>query len=664
MKKRILFLVVIIFAFMSSFGCWLLCSDNTKSDSDNVYLMAQDLYFPVLSNELKKEKNNEALSAKENAYQMEIFKQKRKLVVNSIQVPEVGDAEKINLMFSILSKSSNASKSSNGILNKNVFKDLEMLCGHDSDFKRNIFSKIDDTKTVAGLVQFQKMLCSPTTDVKVLVNRQNVIRALVNNTKLRENLEKRLKVIHDVENDLIWMWKEIQDEVLKYFDEAYFGTFLNRLNKNEFALEAKSIGIFSNPFFVLFFLNIFYYVLASFINEREVDPLNFDVHALLLIHSAFILSMNYISGATIFAPSINHFKICDKLQKKMKNISTYFRAVNAIGKIVASDNELSLLFPNTKNLFSSEVVGDEAKILIESLQADTFKCEPSFFSNYGRVLASFKILQDVKNNIINSLAVAGDIDAYVSLANLYRENELSANAKFCFVNFENLDTPHLKLEGFWHPIINKKAVVINDLELGEAGKGSNVILTGPNAGGKSTSLKATILAVWFAQTVGIAPAHAMTLTPFSKINSYLNIADIQCKESLFQAEMNRAKSLIDEIKALGKSEFCLVIMDEIFTGTNPKEGEAAAYGVAKYLSNFSNSMAIVATHFTALTDLEVATDGLFKNYKVSVENSENGFVYPYKLEAGISDQPIALQILEHEGFDKEIIDEAQAIMAC
>ena len=104
-------------------------------------------------------------------------------------------------------------------------------------------------------------------------------------------------------------------------------------------------------------------------------------------------------------------------------------------------------------------------------------------------------------------------------------------------------------------------------------------------------------------------------------------------------------------------------MDEIFTGTNPKEGEAAAYGVAKHISSFGNNMTIVATHFKELTNLEITTGGLFKNYKVSVIKKDGGFIYPYKLEQGISDQPIALQLLANEGFASEILDEANAIMA-
>ncbi len=126
--------------------------------------------------------------------------------------------------------------------------------------------------------------------------------------------------------------------------------------------------------------------------------------------------------------------------------------------------------------------------------------------------------------------------------------------------------------------------------------------------------------------------------------------------------MHRAQALLETIKNLKPSEFSFIIMDEIFTGTNPKEGEAGAYGIAKHLTSFVNNMTIVATHFKELTNLEATTNGLFKNYKVSVTKENDRFVYPYKLEHGISDQPIALQLLASEGFDAAILQEAQAIM--
>ena len=127
--------------------------------------------------------------------------------------------------------------------------------------------------------------------------------------------------------------------------------------------------------------------------------------------------------------------------------------------------------------------------------------------------------------------------------------------------------------------------------------------------------------------------------------------------------MDRTQTLLNSIQSLKPGEYSFVIMDEIFTGTNPKEGKAGAYGVARSIANYSSCICVVATHYKRLTDLEPATNGYFKNYKVYVNISDDGTVTcPYKVVPGISDQAIALLLLEKHGFDKEILDEAYKVL--
>lgn len=104
-------------------------------------------------------------------------------------------------------------------------------------------------------------------------------------------------------------------------------------------------------------------------------------------------------------------------------------------------------------------------------------------------------------------------------------------------------------------------------------------------------------------------------------------------------------------------------MDEIFSGTNPLEGEAAGYAIGKYLSAFPFNITMISSHFPKLTNLEQDTNGLFKNYKVSVVKKEdNSLEYPFKLEEGKTNQTIAIDILKAENFDSQIIKDAYAVM--
>ena len=258
----------------------------------------------------------------------------------------------------------------------------------------------------------------------------------------------------------------------------------------------------------------------------------------------------------------------------------------------------------------------------------------------------------------------GDIDAYMAIAKLYKKHAKNGNAKFCFVEYvDNANTPQITLDNFWNPMIDPNKVVTNNIEIGTNRQNPhNVIITGPNAGGKSTVLKGITLSILLGQTIGIAPADRMIFTPFHLINTYLNIADSSGVESLFQAEMRRVEELLREIRSMKRNEFSYVIMDEIFTGTNPKEGMAGAYGIAKKISTYPNNISLIATHFMVLTDLDKDTNGLFMNKKVRINRDAVGKIsYVYKLENGVTDQAIALDLLAQSGFDSEILADAYHI---
>src|SRR5690606_13756589 len=134
------------------------------------------------------------------------------------------------------------------------------------------------------------------------------------------------------------------------------------------------------------------------------------------------------------------------------------------------------------------------------------------------------------------------------------------------------------------PFIDADTVVINDALFDASCP--NSILTGPNTGGKSTVIKAIMLDVLMAQTFGIAPAQSLSITPFAKLNCFMNISDdIAMGASLFKSEVMRAKKLLDMVQSLQQDEFSFVIIDEVFTGTSPKEGEAAAMQFSKKLGS-------------------------------------------------------------------------------
>ncbi len=354
------------------------------------------------------------------------------------------------------------------------------------------------------------------------------------------------------------------------------------------------------------------------------------------------------------------------LQEKMIAVAAGLEALQALDTAMQSidglHDTLSLSTAISDFLYVRPTKNPNLERLLALLKTATFTGKASPLSRTGRILIAYSLMHTLKSEWMRALAAVGELDAYLSMVRLYKEFE-QKRCHYCFVDFKEAPQPVLVMKEFWNPFIDVHKVVTNSLALGGDYGRQNVILTGPNAGGKSTVLRGIGINVFLAQTFGIAAASAMELTPFGSIATYFNIADdITAGNSMFKAEAIRAHYLVHKVEKLPAHTFSFIIADELFKGSSPREEEAAAYSVAKYLGSFPTGISILATHFGMLTTLEQKTP-YFCNYKVSVRINPDGTLsYPFSLEPGVSNQHIALDVLRAEGFESSILNEAYAIV--
>jgi DNA mismatch repair protein MutS len=273
-------------------------------------------------------------------------------------------------------------------------------------------------------------------------------------------------------------------------------------------------------------------------------------------------------------------------------------------------------------------------------------------TNFGKILQHFKYID--KEQIGNLLTQIYMIDSLHSIISL-------KNYGYTFAQYNDNKIPFMQVKGLSHPCLTNctNDTVKNSINLGNE-KSYNMILTGPNAGGKSTLVKSILINTLLCQTITMSCSNECNITPFKYINSQINIPDCKGKESLFQAEMNRCKNNFDIINSLEDNDHSLIIMDEVFNSTNPIEGISGAYAVASHLSKNTNVMVIFTTHFVYLTKLQKNTNR-FTNYRMNIKKRDNKIIFPYKLKKGISQQYIALDLLEQNGFNKDLIIEAKKI---
>ena len=246
------------------------------------------------------------------------------------------------------------------------------------------------------------------------------------------------------------------------------------------------------------------------------------------------------------------------------------------------------------------------------LDNKVFKCDPSYiFSNKGVILKQFYNIKENPSILKKYISYIGIIDVWSSISLMLKNN--NNNIRLSLPNYiDNSKEPSIKIEGFYNLMIPNDKTIKNNIHIGSGNINKNknknnnncknIMITGPNASGKSTFLKSVIECIIMAQTISLVPADKMEFTPFHYINTYLNIPDCQGKESLFQAEMNRCYQQIEAFKDIKPNEFVFSIMDEIFVSTNYFEGLSGAYAIAKKMASYNNSICIISTHFSKLSE--------------------------------------------------------------
>jgi energy-coupling factor transporter ATP-binding protein EcfA2 len=172
--------------------------------------------------------------------------------------------------------------------------------------------------------------------------------------------------------------------------------------------------------------------------------------------------------------------------------------------------------------------------------------------------------------------------------------------------------------------------VKNSIELDK-----NIIITGPNASGKTTILKSILINTLLSQQIGYGCYSKATIKLYDAFHSYLNIPDTSGRDSLFQAEARRCKEILETITNSPKDSH-LCIFDEIYSGTNPNDAVLCANLYLKGMNHFKGSVDyILTTHYIQLCE-NFTKDTLIKNLKMNVSVDDDKITYLYQIVEGIS----------------------------
>lgn len=201
-----------------------------------------------------------------------------------------------------------------------------------------------------------------------------------------------------------------------------------------------------------------------------------------------------------------------------------------------------------------------------------------------------------------------------------------------------------------HPLIDQKKVVPVSLALKKDEK--MLLITGPNTGGKTVTLKLVGLFTLMAMSGLFIPAKSANLSIFDGV--YSDIGDEQSIEqslSTFSSHIKNTIGILDVI-----TDKSLVLFDELGAGTDPGEGAALAVSIAEYLLKVG-AKSFITSHFNDLKEFSLVTKGVVA---ASMEFDSNTFCPTYKLVMGAIGSSNALAIAKKLGLSDEIIENAKS----
>jgi DNA mismatch repair ATPase MutS len=241
-------------------------------------------------------------------------------------------------------------------------------------------------------------------------------------------------------------------------------------------------------------------------------------------------------------------------------------------------------------------------------------------------------------------------DIINSISNLLKKSKDDDWSLVSYVNGQDKST---KIWNMKNPILSQVQKA-NPLNLAR-----NIIVTGPNAAGKTTYVKSILSNVILTQTFGIANGLNAESILYDTIASFMRISDVLGSKSYFEAEAEYCKKMMQNAKLLSDTgKRGLFLMDEPMHSTPPTEGMATAFAVAEYIGKLPGATIILTTHFHKLVLLEKAYPEHFINLSFDAIPKTSGFEFPYAIKRGHSYQCIAIELLSAKEFPEQVIKSA------
>lgn len=397
------------------------------------------------------------------------------------------------------------------------------------------------------------------------------------------------------------------------------------------------------------FLNISDYISGRRSGDGE-SGLIYKILAAVFVVSPFLAAkfpaLIVLFMASLAVNVIMYFKARDKIIGHLQSLSYIVNMVNTAKQIARLPMKEIRDYTTGLGRSAGKVKGISLSIFYSIFYtSENYLVELIKIFFLGEPIAFhriFKLIDKYRKELEDIFQLMGELDSLISIAS-YRDSleyftvpELSKSSGA---------NHHLEFDRLVHPLVEKP--VANSFKTVKT-----VLVTGSNASGKSTFLKAVAVNAILAQTIYTCLAGEYRSNYFKIYSSMALNDNLETKESYYIVEIKSLKRIIE---GLNSDIPCLCVIDEVLRGTNTIERIAASSEIMGYISE-SNVICLCATH-----DIELAQilSGKVDNYHFQEFFSEDRITFDYKIYPGKASTRNAIKLLKILGYPEEIVENAE-----
>ncbi len=523
----------------------------------------------------------------------------------------------------------------------------------DGQFHGSLLWAIDKTLTAMGGRCIRRWLEEPLIDIDSIQFRQEIIGLLVKSSSLRKNLRKILRTMGDLER----LAGRAGAQQASARDLVAIAEGINRLpllsqylNDSIFE-ESKYFEAIRNPDKDLM-------EIASKVNSEIIDSPPLSITEGGIIHDGVDPLLDGLRNQLDDQNKwLNTQEIKERKISQINNLRLQYH--RTFGYFLSVSKAKSLDVPN--HWIRRQTLTNEERFITPELkerEGKIFQLKARLSQREYEIFCNLRLLIGNEAQKIRRAAKAiSYLDVLAGLAELAATNSY---IKPKIINCENRSmNRELCIIGGRHPVVEQilvdKIFTPNDINLGT--KTDLIILSGPNASGKSCYLRQVGLLQILTQIGSWIPAESATIGIADQIFTRVGaVDDLAAGQSTFMVEMIETAFILNQ--ATDKS---LVLLDEIGRGTSTFDGLSIAWSVSEFLASNIKSRSIFATHYHELNQISEYFNNV-ENFQVLVEHKNSALTFLHKVAKGGSGKSYGIEAARLAGIPQEVITNATKVL--